>query len=192
METWKSPPGYQGLYEISTYGRIKSKSKTIYQSNGHPMTFPSKILKPELHANGYLYVMLCKNGKHKKYKISRLVAQTFISNPAHLSVVNHKDENKLNNCVDNLEWCTQKYNVNYSIKRHPQRWTTLKKKLIAENKKQQKPIACIDETGKMVKTFSSLHEAERKFHIPCSNISSCLHHRLKTAGGYRWKIIDAH
>jgi hypothetical protein len=192
METWKSPPGYQGLYEISTYGRIKSKSKTIYQSNGHPMTFPSKILKPELRANGYLYVMLCKNGKRKTYKISRLVAQTFIPNPVHLPIVNHKDENKLNNCVDNLEWCTQKYNVNYSIKKHPQRLAALNKRLIAENEKRQKQIVCMNETGEVVKTFSSLREASRKLHISLSSISRCLHNELKTAGGYKWKTIDAH
>lgn len=191
METWKSPPGYQGLYEISTYGRIKSKSKIIYQSNGHPMTFPSKILKPELRANGYLYVMLCKNGKRKTYKISRLVAQTFIPNPVHLPIVNHKDENKLNNCVDNLEWCTQKYNVNYSIKKHPQRLAALNKRLIAENEKRQKQIVCMNETGEVVKTFSSLREASRKLHISLSSINRCLHNELKTAGGYKWKTIDA-
>lgn len=72
-----------------------------------------RIRKCEVGSNGYLHVLLCKNGKYITHNVHRLVAETFIPNPDNLPEINHKDENKENNCVDNLEWCTRKYNMNY-------------------------------------------------------------------------------
>jgi hypothetical protein len=92
---------YSGLYEVSNKeGRIRSV-KT------------GKILKPGKDKCGYSHVTLCKDGKTSRFQVHRLVATAFIPNPDNLPVVNHKDENPSNNCVDNLEWCTVKYNVNY-------------------------------------------------------------------------------
>lgn len=103
-ETWKDIPGFGGKYEVSTFGRVKSKRG---------------ILKPLLKKK-YFSVCLSMNGSHRYYKIHRLVAMTFIPNEKNLPVVNHKDENRLNNCVENLEWCTVKYNTTYSHERHPE------------------------------------------------------------------------
>ena len=94
---------YTGLYQVSNLGRVRSL--------GNDKTRKERILKPKINNKGYLQVILCKNGKVKTFLVHRLVATAFIPNPDNLPVVNHRDENPLNNCVDNLEWCTQKYNV---------------------------------------------------------------------------------
>lgn len=121
MEEWKSIPGYECLYEISSYGRVKSLERYRY-NNGEKQLLKERILKPH-NTKGYFTVCLYKNKTHKLYLIHRLVAQAFIPNPDNLPQVNHKDEDKTNNRVNNLEWCTAKYNMNYNdvLKRRSQR-----------------------------------------------------------------------
>ncbi len=103
-EIWKDIEGYEGLYQVSNLGDVRS----LKYAGGNKV----KILK-QGNVNGYKRVSLHKNNKQKNYFVHRLVAMTFIPNPNNLPLVNHKDENKTNNSVDNLEWCTQKYNINY-------------------------------------------------------------------------------
>lgn len=105
-----------------------------------------------------------KNGKRIHKRIHRLVAETFIPNPSNLPQVNHKDENKMNNSVENLEWCDNKYNSTYSM---------------------GKPIKCV-ETGVI---YCSLREASRAMDIPVVSISYALNKKLKTAGGYHWVCV---
>ena len=123
MEEWKSIPGYEGLYEVSSYGRVKSLEISYTRKNGIMDHKPEIILSPKNNGTGYFIVCLYKNKTHKYYLIHRLVAQIFIPNPDNLSDVNHKDEDKSNNRVDNLEWCDHKYNMNYNdvLKRRSQR-----------------------------------------------------------------------
>ena len=97
---WKPIIGYENLYKINNYGEVLS-----LRSN--------KILKPNNNGIGYFIVQLCKNGERKNYLIHRLVAEHFLDNPNNLPEVNHKDEDKSNNFVNNLEWCKHKYNMNY-------------------------------------------------------------------------------
>ena len=97
---WKPIIGYENLYKINNYGEVLS-----LRSN--------KILKPNNNGIGYFIIQLCKNGKRKNYLIHRLVAEHFLDNPNNLPEVNHKDEDKSNNFVNNLEWCEHKYNMNY-------------------------------------------------------------------------------
>lgn len=104
-EIWKPVEGFEGLYEVSNLGRVKSLSNNKSRKE--------RILKPAKTKNGYLYVGLCRNGKMKYFKVHRLVATAFIPNPEGLPEVNHKDESKSNNCVSNLEFCDRKYNINY-------------------------------------------------------------------------------
>lgn len=104
MEIWKDCKGYEGKYQVSTQGRVWSVKGQRY-------------LKGTVTKKGYVYVHLtAKNGKAVKERLHRLVALTFLDNPDNLPVVNHKDENKLNNSVDNLEWCSHKYNCNYGTR----------------------------------------------------------------------------
>ena len=105
IEIWKNIQGYEGLYQISNLGRVKS----LHYNK-------EKILKPNKYGAGYYGVALSKNNKHKRYSIHRLVAIAFIPNPNNLPQVNHKDEDKTNNRVDNLEWCTNEYNMNYGTR----------------------------------------------------------------------------
>ena len=168
MEIWKDISGYEGLYQVSNLGRVKSLD---YNHTGR-----EKIMKPSVDKNGYLYVCFRKNGVKKWYKLHRLVAQAFISNPNNYPQVNHKDENPFNNFVNNLEWCDAKYNINYGTRTER----------VAEKKSKQ--VLQIDKnTNKLIAEFPSLTEVERQFGISKSSISKCCKGKLNTAGKYKWQ-----
>ena len=162
-EIWKDIDGYESIYEISNLGRVRFlKFKKI------------RILRNEKDVNGYLRVTLRKDGIKKRYKVHRLVAQAFIPNPNNLPQVNHKDEDKTNNRVENLEWCDAKYNMNYG---------TARKRMV---EKIQKVVIQIDKnTNVIVNIFPSAKEA--KIQTGICHISSCCRNERKTAGGYKWK-----
>lgn len=109
-ELWKDIPGYEGFYEASSFGRIRSKERTVRNYYCR-----ERILMQSVKHH-YLYVTLSKDGKTKNIRVHRLIAITFLPNPKHLSDVNHKDENPLNNKVDNLEWCSNSYNLQYGTR----------------------------------------------------------------------------
>ena len=171
METWKEIAGYEGLYEVSDLGRVKSLKYG-----------KEKILKPGKDTRGYLNVILFKDGKSKNSKVHRLVAEAFIPNPNNLDTVNHKDEVKTNNTVTNLEWMSIKDNNNYGTRN----------KRVAESHinhpSLSKQVQMFDKsTGELLATFHSTHEAERVTGINQSNISKCCLGKLKSAGGYVWR-----
>ena len=111
-EQWKPFKGFEGLYEISSLGRVKSLN---YNNTG-----VEKIMRPQKNRNGYLHVGLRRNGKYKNLYVHRLVGEAFIPNPEGFEQVNHRDEVKTNNCVENLEWCSAKYNMNYGTRMEKQ------------------------------------------------------------------------
>lgn len=135
-----------------------------------------KEMKPWVSKGGYLYAVLCSNGRHVTKSIHRLVARAFISNPDNLPEVNHKDEVKSNNCAGNLEWCTSEYNNNFGS-----RGERVVKALINHPAKST-PVVCV-ETGEV---YPSVREAERQTGVDDSSISSCLNGKYKSAGGYHW------
>lgn len=104
---------YDNLYAISNLGNVKANKRVIETKTG-TRKYKEKILKPEITKDGHLRVVLCKAGKKKRVFVHRLVAEAFIPNPNNLPVINHKDENPANNCVENLEWCTIAYNNVYN------------------------------------------------------------------------------
>lgn len=165
-EIWKPLENYEGLYEVSNYGIVKSLN---YRKTGK-----ERILKGNANGDGYLRVTLTKNGKKKTCRINRLVAQAFIPNPDNLPEVNHKDEDKTNNKVENLEWCTRAYNCNYGTR----------SKKVAE--KLSKPIYSIDKESGLVTYWESATVAERQTGISNKHINDCLKGRRKSAGGYYW------
>lgn len=116
IEEWKSIKGYETLYEVSNTGKVRSLSRKVIVKNKYGAVSTrmtkAKELKPQMRGQYYM-VWLCKNGNSKQYYIHRLVAETFLNNFDDLRDINHKDENKLNNNVSNLEFCTHKYNMNY-------------------------------------------------------------------------------
>ena len=127
-EIWKDIQNYEGSYQVSNYGRIKSLN---YRHTGK-----EQILKQSKNKGGYKYILLGSNKKRKYYLIHRLVAMTFISNPRNLPEINHKDENKTNNKVENLEWCTRKYNANYGTRNEKVK-EKLKGKIFTEEHKNK-------------------------------------------------------
>ena len=163
-EIWKDIDGYENLYQVSNYGNIKSKNN---------------ILKPLISKRGYLYINLYKDKKGKHFYIHRLVAQAFIPNPKNYPCINHKNEIKTDNMVNNLEWCTIAYNNKYG---------TLRERIIkTKTLKYGKKINQYDLNGNFIKTWDSTHEIERKTNILHQNIIKCCKNKSKTAGGYVWK-----
>lgn len=115
IEKWKDIPGFEGVYQISNYGRVKATKR--WDVNYRAFIDDEHILTPSDNGNGYLIVGLRKNTKKYSRYVHRLVAEAFVDNPLSKKVVNHKDYDKENNKADNLEWCTQKENIDYSSKR---------------------------------------------------------------------------
>lgn len=115
-EIWKNIKGYENLYQVSNLGNVRSLTHIVRQYNGTKYIYRKyigKILKFSISKKGYAKVILRNREKSKTYLVHRLVAEHFISNSNNLSQINHKDENKLNNCINNLEWCSSGYNINY-------------------------------------------------------------------------------
>ena len=159
-EKWLPVVGYEGLYEVSNLGRVRSLPRN---------TTKGKILAQQITKFGYLKVALVKNNVPKFFQVHRLVAVSFIPNPNNLPQVNHINENKLDNRVENLEWCTAKYNMNYS---------------------NSKRVAQCTKEEKIITIFSSLIEASNQTGFWYGNISRCCLGKRKTAYGYIWKYID--
>ena len=125
-EIWRPVVGYEGLYEVSSYGRVRSMDRYVKCDYERYRLHKGKVLSPGKDKDGYLFVVLSCNGKHKTIAVHRLVAQTFIPNPDDLPQVNHRDENPSNDNVDNLEWCDAKYNMNYGTRNIRIRETAIK------------------------------------------------------------------
>ena len=127
-EIWRDIKGYEGLYQVSNLGRVKSLERYVKGKDGLRLVKEIIMSISVCRTNGYFKVILHKDGKQKRYQVHRLVAEAFIPNPDNLPIVNHKDENKINNCVWNLEWCTYSYNLTYGNRLLKFRNTLLKYK----------------------------------------------------------------
>lgn len=188
-ERWKPIKGYEGTYSVSTFGRVRREQGFRYGGCCGIACVSERILKPTF-TKGYANVGLSLCGKLKRKQIHRLVAEAFIPNPNELPQINHKDENRGNNTLENLEWCTAKYNVNYghhnekiSKSRHSEK---SKKQWREAIEKTKKKVMCID-TGEV---FDSTTEAEKATGAKHSNISFVCLGKRKRAGGYRWTHIQ--
>lgn len=172
-EIWKPVVGYEGLYEVSNLGRIKS----LLRNN-------LRILKGSFDKDGYLSVILCKNRSHKRVKVHRVVADAFIPNPNGYPMINHKDEVKSNNNLDNLEWCTAKYNSNYGTHKEQ-----IRNYAMYHGKKLRK-VKQYDLDGNFIQEFISSRMAERFTGIKHQNIIEVCRKGQHTAGGYRWTYSE--
>lgn len=181
-EYWKPVVGYEGLYEVSNWGRVKSLDRLIehYPSGKSLRKGVFKKLFDDGH--GYKQVVLCKDGKLKTHKVHRLVAEAFLPNPNNYPCVNHKDENRLNNNVNNLEWCTYTYNNNYGT-----RLNKVSKKII--NGKLSKPVIQYTLDGQFVKEWESIHETGRNGYN-YKLVYACISGKQKTHKGFIWKYKE--
>ena len=174
QELWKDIQGYEGLYQISNLGRVKSLERIIVTNNGITKKISEKILKPYIKGTGYYNIVLRKDSKTKCYFVHRLVANEFIPNPDNLPQVNHKDENKLNNNVDNLEWCTSKYNNNYGT--HNERHALTRSKTVYQYSLDKK----------LLSVWKSTHDVNYKLGYHQGNIAVCCRVERKTAYNCIW------
>ena len=157
-EIWGDIEGYEGLYQVSNLGRVKSlRGKE------------EKILKAGVGTSGYNFVGLRKSGNVSYKQVHRLVALAFIPNIYNMPQVNHKDKNRLNNVVDNLEWCTAQYNIDYS---------------------NSKSIIQYDLQGNYIRTWKSSKEIEKETKIDHSNIIRCCRGEIKKSHKYLWRYAE--
>ena len=171
-EIWLPIEGYENLYEVSNLGRVRRLESFVTGKNGVKQKFPGKILKPGT-ARGYLFVNLSKNGIQRPFYIHRLVSAAFLPDSDKKFQVNHRDENKQNNSVENLEWCSAKENLNYGTRN----------KRISE--KRSKPVLCVE----LNQIFSSLTDAAKHFKVTPTNLHYALTGRHKTACGYHFEYV---
>lgn len=172
-EIWKDIDGYNGKYQISNFGNVRIPSYIDKKNRFHN----ERIFKHQKNQEGYHTVCLTKNRVQKRFLVHRLVATYFIENPENLLYVNHKDEDKDNNCVHNLEWCTRQYNLSYG--------TRVKR----ASGKRKKPVLQFDKEMNFIREWDSARDVERELGFSNSNINACClkkpHH--KTQYGYIWR-----
>ena len=193
-EIWKPIEGYEGLYEISNFGNVKSLARSWNfrdYGNGKVQVVKSKekILKNTISNCGYMQARLSKNNKHGLKSVHRLVAQAFIPNPENKSQVNHIDGNKQNNRVDNLEWCNNSENQLHAWKLGLQ--TPYWKGKFGKDHIQSKKVMQYDKNKNLIKIWDSVNEASKTLNIDDASISRCcLHYKYRhTAGGFIWEYF---
>ena len=166
-EVWKDVKGFEGLYEVSCRGMVRGMKRQGTHGG---------VLRPHLSTKGYMLVDLCKDGKAKSFLLHRLVAEAFLENPKQLPCINHKDEDKLNNFVENLEWCNQSYNNSYGTVRE------------RRAKTRGRPCKGVWPDG-TTKIYENCADAGRDLGLSQGSIWGCCNGRWKTSGGAKWSYI---
>ena len=171
-EEWKPIKGYEGLYEVSNCGRVKSLAKKVGKGKRE-----ERILKSYSNKKGYLMIGLCKNSKERGYLVHRLVAEAFIPNPENKPQINHINGCKDCNIISNLEWVNNSENQLHAVK---------------NGLKPTKRVKQYSLEGKYIRTWDSIREIERELGLKHQNVSKCCKKQkwYKTAGGYIWKFEE--
>ena len=182
-EVWKDIKGYEGLYQASSLGRIRSldrykKTKGRYKEM--QCKIKGTILKQAINHDGYYEVVLSKDGKAKTMRVNRIIAETFIDNKTQ---VNHINGDKLDNRVENLEWCTCKENITHALNNN------LMKPVKGKEHYMSKMVGKYDKNDNFIEKYNTIVEAGKKNNILSTSIINCLKERSKLAGGYKWKYI---
>lgn len=182
FEEWRPVVGFEGLYECSSLGRVRSVKHPVKRPFGDGFA-GGKMLKQNPTDRGYLVVCLSKNGKHKCGRVHQLVAKAFIPNPHNLPYINHKDEDKSNNRVSNLEWCSPEYNTNYG---------TRNKKVSEKmtNGKLSKKVDRFDLNGNYIDTWISINEIQRVLGFHSGAICACCKGKRKAVGNFVFRYAD--
>ena len=186
-EIWRDIKGYEGLYEVSNLGQIKSLDRYKYTKGRYGIMktkIKGRLLKPCLNHDGYEEIVLSKDGKSKMYRLHRIVAETFINNFDNKNQVNHKNGNKLDNKVQNLEWCNCKDNIHHALKNN------LMKPAKGKEHYMAKEVGKYNENNQLIEKYDTIVQAGKLNKISDTNIIHCLKGRTKKAGGYKWKYMD--
>ncbi len=170
MEEWRDIQGYEGRYQVSNLGRVKSLERL--DTIGRKVS--DKILTQRKTKDGYIYVVLSDDGMNVFFLVHRLVVSAFLYNDSNYDEVNHMDENKENNSADNLEWCDRIYNSRYGTRNK------------RASDKMSKTVYQYDVCGNLIKEWTSAVEASKKLGIVRQSINKCCNNYLRTAGGYKW------
>lgn len=198
METWKDVENYVGYYQISNNGRIRSLDRVSINKDGIKRILKGKIMNPAIGPHGYYTICLRKKGLRETARIHRLVAVEFIENPNNLPIINHKNEIKTDNRVENLEWASYAYNVNYGTslermkrtrkengigvgKNHP------RYAMFGKDNPCSKPILQFDLDGNFVAEYDSVMTVERTLGFLNGNVVAAARGRYKQAYGYVWR-----
>lgn len=188
VEIWKDIKGFEGHYQVSNIGRVRSLDRVIIGKNGYTRKCKSKILTQRKTSGGGWYynigMSLC--GKSYSKDVHRLVAETFIDRVDGKNYVNHIDNNPINNHVDNLEWCTQKENVNHCVQQG--RLKPINGS-IAGSKASMRKVKQMDKYGNILKIHNSLTDGANSIGVNISTLHGALNGRQHTSGGYKWEYI---
>lgn len=186
-EQWKDIQDFESLYKISNYGRVKSldrikKSKRYYKNGLH---YKTKILRQTISNDGYSKMQLYgDDGSFKTVRVHRLVAEAFIPNLYNKPQINHKDGNKQNNCVDNLEWCTNGENGKHA-------WdNNLRTKHFGSDNRSSRKVAQYTKNNELVKVWDCISDINKDLHYSRSSIINCCRNRQTTLHGYIWKYYE--
>ena len=180
---WVDIEGFDNEYQINQFGGIRTLKNS-------PKLKKYDLLKPQTSKrNGYVYQMLYKNGKPKLVRVHRLVAKAFLPNPNNFSQVNHKDGNKQNNSVDNLEWCDQSYNMKHAYENGLQKPSENQRQAVINTNKLKRKKICQIKDGNIINIFSGISEASKKTNISVSCISRCCNFKRKSANGFEWRFV---
>lgn len=182
-EVWKDIEGYEGKYQVSNLGRVRSLDRQeLVMCHGvlATMSLKGKVLKPSIIC-GYYHVALLDHQRRKTTKVHRLVAKAFVPGYFEGAEVNHIDENKLNNVPSNLEWCTRRYNHMYG---------TRTERATAHCRAIRRGVVQMDLDGNDIQPFNSIRHAEKVTGIPCASIYNACVGKAKTAKGYRWRYAQ--
>ena len=173
-EEWKDIRGYEGMYQVSSHGSVRSVDRLITTKRGVKKPLKGKILRPCMN-EGYAYTCLSRHGIEKRFKIHRLVAEAFIDNPESLPYVNHKNEIKSDNRVNNLEWCTKWYNEHYGSF-HERSVGNMRKKV-------GKRVIQLDVNSNIIRKYECISDVA-KFGFSAGCVGNCCHGRQKLHKGY--------
>ena len=183
MEIWKDINDYEGLYQVSNTGRVKSLDRNIVRNNGYKQTFKEKILQVSKNKNGYYYISLWKDGIGKTYTVHRLVAEAFIPNIGNNPCIDHINTIKEDNRVENLRWCTQQENNNNPLtKEHhskPYNWS-----INGWEHWNSKPVLQLSKDGKIINLFPNANSTK------VYQVNRVCNGERKTAGGYKWQYVE--
>lgn len=168
MEEWRDVHEFEGIYQVSSLGNIRNSK--------------NKLLKLYHNTNGYMSIDLYKNGKVHKFRVHRLVAEAFIPNLYNLPMVNHRDGNKMNNQVSNLEWCDNSYNLSYGSRAEKM----FQSRIDRNRKTAQKKVIQFDLQGNIISEYKSISEASRATGISCGAIWQSCNKGCVTNELYKW------